>query len=224
MDLSGLKGGFIWPQSKLVFLVLLAVAALLAMVAILVHVDFGGDELMEKLKSGTTDQRLAAIDELSAEGSEKAMRAIAEITRDEDTRVACRAVLAVASSRLEIGDRREHILRAAQDDRPEVRRVAMVGIGRLDDRKRDAEMLAQVARKAQEAPQVRAAALQALGKLRAWDQRHAAIDALSDASPLVRGQAAAAIRSMTGRDFHFRANDPPEKRAIAIRLIRESLR
>jgi hypothetical protein len=132
MDLSRSKGGFSWPDKKRL-LVLLGIAAVCGIIALFVYVDFGGNELIDRLKSGSTDERLAAIDELAAEGSEEGLRAIAEITQDEDTRVACRALLVVANSRLD--DRREHIMRAAKDGRAEVRRIAMVGVGRLNDRR-----------------------------------------------------------------------------------------
>ena len=177
---------------------------------------------LHRLRSADTEERLEAIDELSVNGSAEALRAIAAVTQDQDTLVACRALLAVASSRLE--NRREHILRAAKDPRPEVRRVAMVGIGRLEDKQKDGEMLAGVVRSRKEYPQVRAAAAQALGLLRAWDQRAALVEALRDSSALVRGRSAAALRRMTGRDFHFRANDPADKREAAVKRIEEMLR
>ena len=203
-----------------VLVLLLAGAAVLLTVTVIVLVS--GDDLVEQLHSDKTEERLAAIDELAARGSESGMRAIAELTGDPETRVACRALLAVASSKLD--DRRKYIERAAKDDRAEVRQAAMVGLGRLNDKKRDAETLAQVVRDTKEDPYVRAAAVQAIGRLRAWDQRHAAIDALEDPSPLVRGRAAAALKNMVGRDFLFRANDPPEERAKAVANIRAMLR
>ena len=220
MDLSRLKGGFSWPDKRRL-LVLLGIAAVCGIIALFVYVDFGGTELIDRLKSGSTDERLAAIDELAAEGSEEGLRAIAEITQDEDTRVACRALLVVASSRLD--DRREHIMRAAKDGRAEVRRIAMVGVGRQSN-KDDGEMLAKVVRDGQEDTEVRAAAVQAIGELRAWKYRHAALDVLDDESPLLRGRAAAALRRMTGRDFGFRATAKAERRAIIVALMRKRLK
>lgn len=220
MDFSRFKVRLSWPHGKRPF-ILLAVAVVLGVVVLVMHVDFGGNELIDKLKSGNTEERLEAIDELSAEGSEEGLRAIAEVVQDADTRVACRALLVLATTRLE--DRRERIMRAAEDERPEVRRIAMVGIGRLQD-KGNAEMLATVVRDRQEDPHVRAAAVQAIGELRAWKYRHAALDVLDDPSPLVRGRAAAALHRMTGRNFGFRANATPQERAVIVALMRKMLR
>ena len=43
---------------------------------------------------------------------------------------------------------------------------------------------------------------------------------MEDDDPLVRGRAGAAARQIMGVDFHFRANDPPEKRAKALAAIK----
>lgn len=199
------------------FQVILAVVVGLALLACLVSCWAGGnDDLAAQLRSVDRAERLAAIDALAKDGSDEAMQAVAEVTTDPDARVASRAVLAVSSSRLKT--RRKYVKRAVEDPRPQVREAGMIGTGRLCD-KQDAPMLARVVSDRGEDEHVRAAAVQAIGLMRAWDHRDAAILALDDPSERVRGRAAAAIRSMIGRDFGFRANDSPAKRKAAIQRI-----
>ena len=199
------------------FHVALAVVGAVAILACLMYFWLGGtDDLADQLHSKDRARRLAAIDALARDGSQEAMRAVAEVAGDADGRVASRAVLAVSSSRLK--NRRTYVMRAVEDLRPEVREAGMIGVGRLRD-KQEAAMLSRVVNDRREDEHVRAAAVQAIGLMRAWDHRDAAIHALDDPSPRVRGRAAAAVRSMIGRDFGFRANDPAAKRKAAIQRI-----
>ena len=197
--------------------VLLAVFVGLALVLCAIYFWAGGnDDLVDQLRSSDRSQRLAAIDALAQDGSDEAMEAVAAVAADEDARVASRAVLAVSSSRWK--DRRKYVMHAVADVRPEVREAGMIGVGRLGD-KQEAAMLSRVVDDSGEDEHVRAAAVQSIGLMRAWSHRDAAIRALDDPSPRVRGRAAAAVRSMIGRDFGFRANDPPAKRKAAIKRI-----
>ena len=199
------------------FQVLLAVFVGLTLLVCAIYFWAGGDDdLMDQLRSSDRAERLAAIDALAKDGSQEAMRAVAEVTTDRDGRVASRAVLAVSSSRLR--NRRKYVMHAAQDPRPEVREAGMIGVGRLGD-KQEAAMLSRVVNDRREDEHVRAAAVQAIGLMRAWKHRDAAILALDDPSPRVRGRAAAAVRSMIGRDFGFRANDSEADRKAAIKRI-----
>ncbi len=71
-----------------------------------------------------------------------------------------------------------------------------------------------------EAPPVRAACIS--GMAGNWDY-HSMDDllaALEDESPLVRGRAGAAVQQMLGIHFYFRAQDPPDKRAVAVKKMR----
>ena len=70
------------------------------------------------------------------------------------------------------------------------------------------------------APAVRAACIRGLGVARDYESMDTLLDALEDESPLVRGRAGVAITRLLGRDYHFRAQDPPAKRAEAIKNIR----
>ena len=204
--------------------VLLVVLAVLVGLVVVVCASYfwpgGQDDLTDQLRSSDRSARLAAIDALARDGSDEAMQAVAEVAGDEDVRVASRAVLAVSNSRLR--DRRKYVMAAAQDPRAEVREAGMIGVGRLGD-KQEAAMLSRVVDDRAEDEHVRAAAVQAIGQMRAWRHRDAAIRALEDPSARVRGRAGAAVRSMIGRDFKFRANDPPDKRKAAVGRIRHFL-
>ena len=200
-----------------------------AVVAVLIGLAiwaFGSGDEEDLLAKGNDDQKLQAIESLSAEGSDRSIRSVARATTDASPRVAARALLAVSRSRLE--ERAQYLRDALRKDRrEEVREAAVVGLanhhaGQKDGagKKDDAQTLARVASNSMEAPRVRAAALGAIGQMRAYEARGAALAALEDPDPKVRGQAAAALRTMIGRDFHFRADDPPAKRKAAVAKIR----
>jgi len=70
-------------------------------------------------------------------------------------------------------------------------------------------------------PEVRAAAVQGLGRKRDFDTLPKLIDAMEDESPLVRGRAGAAVRRIVGLNYEFRALDPPEKRKEAVEFYRK---
>jgi HEAT repeat protein len=67
------------------------------------------------------------------------------------------------------------------------------------------------------APQVRAAAAESLGRLRAEDAADGLMEALRDPSLIVRARAGAAMSQLVGGiDVHYRADDPADKRDVAI--------
>jgi HEAT repeat protein len=70
-------------------------------------------------------------------------------------------------------------------------------------------------------PEVRAAAVQGLGRRRDVNSLSALIDAMEDESPLVRGRAGAAVRRIVGLNYEFHALDPPEKRQKAVAFYRK---
>ena len=202
-------------------LVLYGGAGSVLVLLVLVVVISRGSDYREQLKSGNRKERLAAISKLAAEGTEAAAEAIASVVCDPDTQVACRALQALQY--LPLSDRMGPLRRALQDPRPEVRAAAMVTVGRCDE-KEGAQVLAEVL-EGNNPPHLRAAAAQALGRMRAWDAMPALINALEDESEQVRGRAGAAVRRMfAGRDPGFRANAPPHERARAIRVIRDCWR
>jgi HEAT repeat protein len=69
-------------------------------------------------------------------------------------------------------------------------------------------------------PEVRAAAIEGLNSLSAWNSMPQILQALEDPSVQVRGRAGAAATRMLGIDFLYRAEDPPEQRAKAVKGMR----
>lgn len=94
------------------------------------------------------------------------------------------------------------------------RQKAALELGQVG--KGNEQLLQQVLVESQ-TPEVKAAAIEAIGELKHWESMPKLLDALDDPSPLVRGRAAAIATSMLGIDFGFRAGDPPDKRALAIK-------
>jgi len=82
------------------------------------------------------------------------------------------------------------------------------------------EIHTALVRKQPEEPEVIAPLLQATMKVRDHRSLPTAIDLLDHPDPLVRGRAGAAVREILGADFGFRANDPPEKRAKVVAMIK----
>lgn len=69
-------------------------------------------------------------------------------------------------------------------------------------------------------PEVRKTLLQAAMKMRDWRSVPEVFKAMEDPDPAIRGRAGAAARIIMGADFYFRANDPPEKRAEIIAVMK----
>ncbi len=69
-------------------------------------------------------------------------------------------------------------------------------------------------------PQVRAYLLQAVTQAKDWRSLPEIFAAMEDPDAVVRGRAAAAAVKIMGKDYGFRANDPPEKRAKILATIR----
>lgn len=70
------------------------------------------------------------------------------------------------------------------------------------------------------APLPRAAAANALGKMLYWPAMESLIAAMDDESVEVRGAAGTAVQSIVGLRYNFRADDPPEKRAPILAVIK----
>ena len=82
------------------------------------------------------------------------------------------------------------------------------------------QFLIQVLRN-DEAPQVRAAAAEALGRLESPEAAEQLMASLRDESSVVRARAGVAMRHLVGDvDVCYRADDPAEKRQAAIRKFR----
>ena len=72
-----------------------------------------------------------------------------------------------------------------------------------------------------DAAEVKAPLLMATMKTKDWRSMPKVFKMMEDPDPLVRGRAGAAAREIMGGDCFFRANDPPEKRAKIIELMKE---
>jgi HEAT repeat protein len=70
-------------------------------------------------------------------------------------------------------------------------------------------------------PEVRAAIAQGLGRQRDVESLPDLIDAMEDASPLVRGRAGVAVRRIVGLEVPFGADAPPEERRKAVAFYRK---
>jgi hypothetical protein len=72
-----------------------------------------------------------------------------------------------------------------------------------------------------QAPDVRAAAADALGAMKDLESMPLLLDAMEDPDARVRGRAGAAVRRILGADFFFRAEDPPDRREETLGRIRD---
>jgi HEAT repeat protein len=113
---------------------------------------------------------------------------------------------------------------------PEVLATESLGNGPLVVRERAAIELADYGERAlpqlrqvfreSTVPEVRAAAILGISQAKDWQSVPELLNAMEDESLLVRGRAGAAVRDLIGADYHFRAEDPPEKRAAILSEIR----
>jgi HEAT repeat protein len=84
-----------------------------------------------------------------------------------------------------------------------------------------APQLRQVLKEARH-PDVRAAAAQGLGDVQDFQSVPELLRLCDDPAPLVRGRAGAAVTSIIGMDFFFKAEDPPDQRKAAIESMRRA--
>ncbi len=106
-------------------------------------------------------------------------------------------------------------LEAPTPDEQEVAAVRLAGLG-----KPAKQHLRRVLSQSQ-SPEVRAACIGGLAVQWDYDSMPAFLDALDDDSELVRGRAGRAVERMMSVDFDYRYDDPPEKRAAAVKRFRE---
>jgi HEAT repeat protein len=201
-------------QHKRLIVVLAVGAALAAAIIVLLWQD-STDALIRQAQSGPTAVRLDAIRNLESRGPDRAAGALADMTRDQDTEVACRAVEVVA--RLRRPEDVPRLKAAAQDPRPRVREAGVIAIGRSGGREA-APVLAAAFQDV--APEVRAAASNVVGLRLDWDSMPQILLALDDQSERVRRAAGVAVRRLWQRDYGYRAEDPPEKRRPVVAHIR----
>ncbi len=192
-------------------------AGILALAGLVYAIWPSGESGFDLLKSSDPNKRIQGIVKLSADGSPKAVRAIATLIGDPEVDVACRAVHAVAISTLK--ERGNLVRQAVTDQRPQVRAAALAGLGACGE-KTDEQALVESLSNPD--PTVRSGAAQALGQLLAYDSLPALVTALDDPDLRVREAAGSAVLQLFSyRDVGYRAGDPPEVRAQAVQKIRE---
>ncbi|MCX5682218.1 MAG: HEAT repeat domain-containing protein [Planctomycetota bacterium] len=206
-----------WSNHKRLILVAgagIVTAAILALTC----GSFFTDPAARAAQPGDTKARLAAINEIAHAPSAKTMSALAPLTTDADTQVSVRALETLG--RMRRVEAVEPMKAALKDPRPETREAGVIALGRLGARG-DPEALVQALR-TDAAPEVRAAAVTALGLNHDWSAMPDILRALEDESDLVRAGAASAVRRLWQRDFFYRPDDPPQKRAASVARIRDA--
>ena len=110
------------------------------------------------------------------------------------------------------------ITKALSDPRPKVREKAATVFSQAADYQEAGE----VARVATEdsSPDVRAAAVSTLDRMRAFTEMDALLAAMDDPDVVVRRRAYAAARRIACTEVLFKASDPPEKRRAALAKLR----
>jgi HEAT repeat protein len=101
-----------------------------------------------------------------------------------------------------------------------VRAEAALVYPMVAEREKAQEPLKDLARDDPE-PHVRAAAVTALGHMRAMESMEALLQALNDPKPLVRRRAANAVERIMGRAYELYIDGPEEKRLQAIEGLRQ---
>jgi len=206
-----------WSKHKRL-IVVAGAAVVTAAILALTCGNFSTDPAARAAQPGDTKARLAAIDEIERSPPAKAASALAPLTTDADTHVSVRAIEALG--RMRRPEAVEPVKAALKDPRPETREASVIALGRL--RPRDAPETLVQALRTDAAPEVRAAAATALGINHTWDAMPDIIRALEDDSYQVRAGAAMAIRRMWQRDYFYRPEDPPQKRAASVARIRDA--
>jgi HEAT repeat protein len=156
--------------------------------------------------AGAADPVVERVERMRAAGDAGGLgRTVAEADAEE-------ARLALAALGRMGSDAAAEIRSALADERPAVREMAALALGRAAAR-REAGRLADVAAE-DESGTVRAAAVTALGDVKAYDQMETLIAALADPDEMVRRRAAAAIAQVTGITFPFNARKPDDPRHV----------
>jgi len=164
--------------------------------------------LMVQARSGTAEERVEAIRELSRAAVVEQVSALAELAQDANTQVATEAVRAIG--RWGGAPVVEPLKKSYGDPRPEVREQVMVALGEVGDRSVGAFL--QEAAEKDASAEVQASASSALGRVRYVDAMPTLLKLLEHPSERVRRSAAASIRRIWTFDHGFKADDPPEKR------------
>jgi len=198
-------------QSKRLY-VLIAIAVVLAGVTMAVWAP------VSPWGQKSQDALLAKVGRLQ---EDRDVQGLAEAASSSETRLAVQATRALGSMGPEAA---AHIQRGLKDTREPVREAAACAMGRLgrrlpDRRPDEVGGLARVGRE-DPSPRVRAAAVTALGAIRAYEQMETLLDAMNDRNATVRRRAAEAAARILGRHYRYDAKDPPEQRRASIEMLR----
>jgi hypothetical protein len=162
-------------------------------------------------RPGASDGEFARIEKHRRAGN---VAALAETASHADATVARRAVEALG--RIGAGALPQ-IRRALRDARPRVREKAATVCGQVGSHK-EAPALAAMVRQ-DRSPDVRAAAVSALDRLRAFDEMETIIAAMRDPDLAVRRRASVAASRIACTNVRYKPDDPPELREAAIRRM-----
>lgn len=149
------------------------------------------------------------------------VKGLAEAASSSETRLAVQATRALGGMGPQAAG---HIVRGLKDAREPVREAAACAMGRLgralSERQRDE--VGELARVGGEdpSPRVRAAAVTALGAIRAYEEMETLLKGMDDSNETVRRRAAGAAASILGRRYRYDAKDPPEQRRASIEMLR----
>jgi HEAT repeat protein len=154
------------------------------------------------------------IDTLRREGN---VEGLARETSAADVEVARRAAASLGYLGAEAVP---HLEQALKDSRHEVREAAAVALGRTAAA--DPVSLLGTAAREDPSANVRAAAVTALGKVRAVSEMDAILGALDDEDQTVRERASAAVTRILGRRYETYLDGSPKERHQAVEALRQA--
>ena len=159
------------------------------------------------------DELDARMEKLRAAGNVEALAAEA---KSPDIRTARRAVETMGY----VGPKAVRQIRGAlADPRPEIRQQAATAYARAADPKEAAAPLAEVAH-TDKSTEVRAAAVTAMGRARAYEEMETLLAAMNDEDIVVRRRAAESVVLLIGRRYPYNPNGSSAQRLKSIAVIR----
>jgi len=203
-------------SSRKRLVVLIAVAAVVAVILFFVRKGPSSSSLIREAEAGKGDARLDAIRKLAQADSPEAVAAVTRLVHDPETPVAVETVSAVGRTRRP--ERLPIVRSAVADKRSEVREAAVIAVAQVGGRSTGPELMQVL--QGDESADVKAAAADALGRLRYLDSVPLLLDLLEHPSARVRRSAAAAIRRIWTVDHNFKADAPEEERRALVQGIR----
>ena len=160
----------------------------------------------------------------SPEGAQRLIQAV----KHKDPEIATRALRSVAAA-ARTPDKPlptpvlDAVENAAQDPRPQVKITSIQVLEAITPPLPDDTQVPEFVLKrfqVETSPLARAAAANALGKMLYWPAMESLVGALDDENVEVRGAAATAVQSIVGLRYDYHAEDPPDKRAAIVAVIK----